>query len=474
MYIYIYIYKIEYIQCIYDLKSSSGQSCWRSSCPCSSSPRCLGSSCRACVPIVLDLPVPSTVPNLAWVRPALVSWLVWCVVLDCVLGLFSGLTSSLSLPPLCPALPPTLIQAPLLLLGGLALLFWAPRRRHWSFCWSAWSAHFCRRGSVQSCGLRAVCVNLLRSSRPLAEPFYWFLWVAVWGPCCISFHIWPLGLETRDQIAASFAPCPPRFFGFQRLPVWGFSVWSWSGGTCVDCRTVGACGSCLEDPFSEPDSAVGLAFQILPLWLVLIPWIVLWSSDLLRPTGSLENSTSVSWSFPRLDLLKTPSNFCPEVTHDGFGFSSRPFPKPLFFGGCRGGSGAIRAGMAVSPGRRWAIRGCGRRSFEERGWFSFSCVLTGFIPQGVLDRASAGQEAGPIEASMVAAVSGIIVEQGIRSPTGSQLEVLIVDVSADWVSQLRPMQDLDAFPSIRKIRAVSLCPMKLQGTGSRPQAKTLD
>ena len=75
---------------------------------------------------------------------------------------------------------------------------------------------------------------------------------------------------------------------------------------------------------------------------------------------------------------------------------------------------------------------------------------------------------------MVAAVSGIIVEQGIRSPTGSQLEVLIVDVSADWVSQLRPMQDLDAFPSIRKIRAVSLCPMKLQGTGSRPQAKTLD
>ena len=68
---------------------------------------------------------------------------------------------------------------------------------------------------------------------------------------------------------------------------------------------------------------------------------------------------------------------------------------------------------------------------------------SGFVPQGVLDRANAGQEAGPIGASTVAIVPGVIVEDGIRSPTGSQLEVLIVDVSADLVRQLRPMLDLE-------------------------------
>eukprot|EP00435_Cladocopium_sp_Y103_P041189 s1447_g11.t1 len=75
-------------------------------------------------------------------------------------------------------------------------------------------------------------------------------------------------------------------------------------------------------------------------------------------------------------------------------------------------------------------------------------VPTGFIPQGVLDRANAGQEAGPIGASTTAIVPSVLVEGGIRSLTGSQVDVLLVDVSADLVSQMRPMLELEdiAFP----------------------------
>ena len=90
-------------------------------------------------------------------------------------------------------------------------------------------------------------------------------------------------------------------------------------------------------------------------------------------------------------------------------------------------------------------------------------VPTGFAPQGVLDRANAGQEAGPIGASTVAIVPGVIVEDGMRSPTGSQLEVLIVDVSADLVRQLRPMLDLEEIA----------CPFDLENPYSLPSPAEL-
>ena len=61
----------------------------------------------------------------------------------------------------------------------------------------------------------------------------------------------------------------------------------------------------------------------------------------------------------------------------------------------------------------------------------------GFVPEGVLQRADAGQEAGPVGASTSAVVPGVIVENGIRSVTGTSLEVVLVDVSADLVSQMR-------------------------------------
>jgi hypothetical protein len=60
-----------------------------------------------------------------------------------------------------------------------------------------------------------------------------------------------------------------------------------------------------------------------------------------------------------------------------------------------------------------------------------------FVPEGVLQRADAGQEAGPVGASTSAVVPGVIVENGIRSVTGTSLEVVLVDVSADLVSQMR-------------------------------------
>ena len=60
-----------------------------------------------------------------------------------------------------------------------------------------------------------------------------------------------------------------------------------------------------------------------------------------------------------------------------------------------------------------------------------------FIPASILERANAGQDAGSIGASTSLVVPGVIVDNGIRSPTGSLLEVLVVDVAADLVSQMR-------------------------------------
>ena len=62
----------------------------------------------------------------------------------------------------------------------------------------------------------------------------------------------------------------------------------------------------------------------------------------------------------------------------------------------------------------------------------------GLVPEAVLRRANAGQEAGSIGASTSVLVQGVIVENGIRSPAGALLEVVLVDVSADLVSQMRP------------------------------------
>lgn len=60
-----------------------------------------------------------------------------------------------------------------------------------------------------------------------------------------------------------------------------------------------------------------------------------------------------------------------------------------------------------------------------------------FIPASILERGNAGQDAGSIGASTSLVVPGVIVENGIRSSTGSLLEVLVVDVAADLVSQMR-------------------------------------
>ena len=73
---------------------------------------------------------------------------------------------------------------------------------------------------------------------------------------------------------------------------------------------------------------------------------------------------------------------------------------------------------------------------KRRGGFLLG-VPPGFVPEAVLARANQGQEAGPIGASSSVVVPGILVDGGVRAFTGSQMEVVLVDVSADLVSQLR-------------------------------------
>eukprot|EP00435_Cladocopium_sp_Y103_P032998 s1823_g8.t1 len=73
---------------------------------------------------------------------------------------------------------------------------------------------------------------------------------------------------------------------------------------------------------------------------------------------------------------------------------------------------------------------------KRQGGFLLA-VPPGFVPEQVLFRANAGQDAGPIGASTSVVVPGMLVDGGVRSLTGSQLEVVLVDVSADLVSQMR-------------------------------------
>eukprot|EP00435_Cladocopium_sp_Y103_P039317 s2363_g10.t1 len=73
---------------------------------------------------------------------------------------------------------------------------------------------------------------------------------------------------------------------------------------------------------------------------------------------------------------------------------------------------------------------------KRQGGFLLS-VPPGFVPEQVLARANAGQDAGPIGASTSVVVPGMLVDGGVRSLAGSQLEVVLVDVSADLVSQMR-------------------------------------
>ena len=66
----------------------------------------------------------------------------------------------------------------------------------------------------------------------------------------------------------------------------------------------------------------------------------------------------------------------------------------------------------------------------------FLVLPPSFVPEAVyLARANAGQESGPVGASTSVLVPGVIVENGIRSPAGSLLEVVLVNFSADLVSQ---------------------------------------
>lgn len=71
-------------------------------------------------------------------------------------------------------------------------------------------------------------------------------------------------------------------------------------------------------------------------------------------------------------------------------------------------------------------------------------VPGGFIPQPVLDRANQGVEGGPIGPSTVGVVPAVLVEDGLRSLTGTNVEVVIVDMIDEMASQLRRAEESEA------------------------------
>lgn len=141
-----------------------------------------------------------------------------------------------------------------------------------------------------------------------------------------------------------------------------------------------------------------------------------------------------------LDFPKTPTPSCPSSVSNGFGLDE-PLslstlvtlevdlqPYVLEWPSVPDSDGISEAQVLVV--------------FKRQGGFLVA-VPAGFIPQSVLDRANQGVEAGPVGASASLVVPGIIVDNGVRSLTGQDLEVVVVDFSADLVSQLRPMEEVE-------------------------------
>ena len=60
-----------------------------------------------------------------------------------------------------------------------------------------------------------------------------------------------------------------------------------------------------------------------------------------------------------------------------------------------------------------------------------------FIPAETLQRANEGHEAGPIGASTVLCIPSVIVDNGIRSRTGTMVSAVVVDVAEELISRIR-------------------------------------
>lgn len=74
---------------------------------------------------------------------------------------------------------------------------------------------------------------------------------------------------------------------------------------------------------------------------------------------------------------------------------------------------------------------------KRAGGFLLAVPLD-FIPGDALQRANEGRDAGPIGASTILIVPGVIVDGGVRSRTGSTVSALVVDLAEELVTRLRP------------------------------------
>eukprot|EP00435_Cladocopium_sp_Y103_P067464 s89_g30.t1 len=64
-------------------------------------------------------------------------------------------------------------------------------------------------------------------------------------------------------------------------------------------------------------------------------------------------------------------------------------------------------------------------------------VPSGFIPEDLLVKANRGEDAGIVGASTVLELPGVLVEDGRQAPIGSSMQVVVVDMGAEIVDQMR-------------------------------------
>ncbi|CAL1129194.1 unnamed protein product [Cladocopium goreaui] len=329
------------------------------------------------------------------------------------------LTLSLSLPPPRPPLCHLLLVCHLLRLGGPALLCW-------NTCMS--NSHDGEtEASVDLPGLRVTVVGAPSRVADFLQYLAGFPSDRVRSPTPSvgSFEVVSeapsvpasgsrvgLGLETRDQIASTFARCPDR-----HLAVGVRLIGSSLSGRDRVCRawTAGLWAKAVLDsrvhsPNRTPPIDLRSRFYaVVRADGVDCPVVFKSSSSYWRAIGLAEMALDLTAD----DVLSLSSLVTVDLDLGPYVLEWPAVPDT---------DGALEAVVLVVMKRQGGL---------------LLAVPPLFIPASILERANAGQDAGAIGASTSLVVPGVIVDNGIRSPTGSLLEVLVVDVAADLVSQMR-------------------------------------
>eukprot|EP00435_Cladocopium_sp_Y103_P059902 s1225_g21.t1 len=235
-------------------------------------------------------------------------------------------------------------------------------------------------------------------------------------------------LETRDQIRRSFGTCPPALFGFSPR-LCGSSL---SGRARVERAWL--CGQWaaavranrIHSPDrTEPIDLKSRYYAVLRARGLSKPTIFKSSAGYWACIGRLETSDSISQAFPseteaRIYLQSAGVEEIEELVT----LEQDVAPYVIEWPVVSDDDGVPEvAGLVIS---------------KRPGGF-LAGVPVGFIPEEVLAAGNLDAPPGLVGPSTVLELPGMVLEQGVLSPTGTTVSVVVVDLAEEVVGQMRPL-----------------------------------